>query len=177
MPFLMIIIAAIAGAAFWWWRLKMIGEAANEVTDLAGRAWGKYKRKKFLNKVNDSPLAVIDDPASAAVILLYTMANEHGTIGPDIENLIRNEVLSTIAPQDVNELLTFSKWTASHATDTNSVIIRFGDIWRNQLSTTEKEGLVAMVKRVAFAMSKAALSTSQKANIEKLRQRIGLPVE
>jgi hypothetical protein len=177
MPFLMMIIAAIAGAAFWWWRLKMIGEAANEATDMAGRVWGKYKRKKFLNKVNDSPLAVIDDPASAAVILLYTMANEHGAPGPEIEETIRTEVINTIAPEDVTELLTFSRWTAGHATDTNSVILRFGDIWRNQLSSAEKEGLVAMVKRVAFAMSKAALTNIQMANIEKLRQRIGLPVD
>lgn len=177
MPVLMFIVAALAGAAFWWWRIKAIGEAASEASNIAGRAWGKYKRRKFLGKVNDSPLAVIDDPASAAAILLYAMANEHGAIGPDIEELIRNEVVSTIAPQDVTELLTFSKWTAAHATDANSVILRYGDIWRNQLSTVEKEGLVAMVKRVAFAMSKAMLSTSQKANIEKLRQRIGLPVE
>jgi hypothetical protein len=177
MPFLMMILAAVAGAAFWWWRIKAIGEAANEASNVAGRAWGKYKRKKFLNKVNDSPLAVIDDPASAAVILLYTIANEHGALGPNVEEIIRNEVASTIAPEDVTELLTFSKWTAGHATDANSVILRFGDIWRNQLNTVEKEGLVAMLKRVAFAMSKASLSTSQKANIEKLRQRIGLPVE
>jgi hypothetical protein len=177
MPFLMMILAAVAGAAFWWWRIKAIGEVANEASNVAGRAWGKYKRKKFLNKVNDSPLAVIDDPASAAAILLYVMVNEHGAVGPDIEETIRNEVVSTIAPEDVTELLTFSKWTAGHATDANSVILRFGDIWRNQLSTTEKEGLVAMVKRVAFAMSKAALTTAQKVNIEKLRQRIGLPVE
>ncbi len=174
---LMLIIAALAGAAFWWWRLKMIGEAASEATDVAGRVWGKYKRKKFLSKVNDSPLAVIDDPASAAAILLYTMVNEHGAIGPETEELIRSEVVNTIAPDDVTELLTFSKWTAGHATDANSVILRFGDIWRNQLNTTEKEGLVAMVKRVAFAISKASLTTAQKANIEKLRQRIGLPVE
>jgi hypothetical protein len=177
MPVLMMIIGVLAGAAFWWWRIKAIGEAANEASNIAGRAWGKYKRKKFLNKVNDSPLAVIDDPASAAAILLYTMASEHGAIGPETEELIRNEVVSTIAPQDVTELLTFSKWTAGHATDANSVILRYGDIWRNQLSIGEKEGLVAMVKRVALAMSKAALTTTQKANIEKLRQRIGLPVE
>jgi hypothetical protein len=177
MPIVMMIIAALAGAAFWWWRIKMIAEAANEATDMAGRVWGKYKRKKFLNKANDSPLAVIDDPATAAVVLLYTMVNEHGASGPGIDDQIRSEVMSTIAPDDVTELMTFSKWTAGHATDTNSVIQRFGDIWRQQLNASEKEGLVAMVKRVAIATSSGPLTTAQKANLDKLRQRIGLIVE
>lgn len=174
---LMLIIAAIAGAAFWWWRLKMIGEAANEAADLAGRAWGKYKRKKFLGKVNDSPLAVIDDPATAAVILLYTMTNEDGATGPDAEDVIRKEVIATINPADPTELLTFGKWTAGHAVDANNIILRYGDIWKSQLNDSEKQGLVAMVKRVCEVTSKAPLSTVQKSRIAKLRQRMGLPVE
>ena len=177
MPILMMIIAALAGAAFWWWRLKMIGEAANEASNMAGRAWGKYKRKKFLGKVNDSPLEVIDDPATAAVILLYTMTTEDGALGPGAEAVIRREIISTISPSDPTELLTFGKWTASHATDANNVILRYGDIWRSKLNDTEKQGLVAMAKRVSEATSKAPLSTAQKSRIAKLRQRIGLPVE
>lgn len=177
MPVLMMIIAAIAGAAFWWWRIKMIGEAANEATDMAGRVWGKYKRKKFLGKVNDSPLEVIDDPATAAVILLYTMVTEDGAMGPEAESIIRREIISTISPENPTELLTFGKWTANHAVDTNNIILRYGDIWRANLNDTEKQGLVAMVKRVGEATGGGTLSTAQKARISKLRQRIGLPVD
>ena len=45
------LIAILGGVAFWWWRFKMVSEAANEIGDVAGRAWGKYKRHKFRKKV------------------------------------------------------------------------------------------------------------------------------
>jgi hypothetical protein len=177
MQILLAIIGLAAGAAFWWWRLKMLGEAANDASNMAGRAWGKYKRKKFLGKVNDSPIAVIDDPATAAVVLLYTMVTEDGALGPETETLIKNEVIATIAPEDPTELLTFGKWTAGHASDCNNIILRYGEIWRNKLNEGEKQGLVAMVKRVLENTSPGPLSAIHKTRLAKLRQRIGLPIE
>jgi uncharacterized tellurite resistance protein B-like protein len=176
MQIILMIIGLAAGAAFWWWRIKMIGDAASEATNVAGRVWGKYKRKKFLGKVNDSPLEVIDDPATAAVILLYTIVTEDGAIGPEVEATIRREIISTISPGNPTELLTFGKWTSNHATDANNIILRYGDIWRAKLNDAEKQGLVAMVKRVSEATGNGTLSTVQKSRVAKLRQRIGLPV-
>lgn len=63
------LVAILSGAAFWWWRMKAVGEAANEVTDAAGRAIGKYKRYKFRKKVEDSPMEAVDDPLAAAVVM------------------------------------------------------------------------------------------------------------
>ena len=47
MHILLGLLALLGGAAFWWWRIKMIGQAADEVTDVAGRAIAKYNRYKF----------------------------------------------------------------------------------------------------------------------------------
>jgi hypothetical protein len=176
MHILGLIIAIVAGAAFWWWRIKMVGEAASEVTDMAGRAWGKYKRKKFLNKVNDSPLEVIDDPATAAVILMNVIQTEDGISGPEAEAAIKREVVETMRMEDPVELMTFGKWTAGHASDANNVILRYGKIWQDHLSLKEREGLVEMMIRISQGPSGALLTPTQKTRIEKLQQRLGLTV-
>ncbi len=64
------LVAVLGGVAFWWWRLKMVSEAANEIGDVAGRAWGQYKRYKFRKKVEDSPLEAVDDPVAAGVVMM-----------------------------------------------------------------------------------------------------------
>ena len=53
MQFILGLLAILGGAAFWWWRLKMMGEAANDVNNAVGRAVGTYKCKKFLKKVGE----------------------------------------------------------------------------------------------------------------------------
>lgn len=32
--------AVLGGLAFWWWRFKMVKEATDEISDMAGRVWG-----------------------------------------------------------------------------------------------------------------------------------------
>jgi hypothetical protein len=176
MHILGLIIAVLAGASFWWWRAKAAGEAANDAADVAGRIWGKYKRRKFLNKVEDSPLAVIDDPATAAVILMHVVALEDGSSGPAKEDTIRHEVANTMRIADPTELITFGKWTASHAADSKSIMMRYGKIWIENLSTAERSDLVAMVERVMLA-GQTALATEQRARIDFLKQRLGLLVK
>src|SRR5882672_3463454 len=102
------LLAILGGAAFWWWRIKMMSEAANDIGDVAGRAWGKYKRHKFRKKVEDSPLESIDDPAAAAVVMMYAMAKEAGPLTDAVEAAIRVEVVSTMKILDPREIMVFS---------------------------------------------------------------------
>lgn len=170
------ILGLIAAAAFWYWRIKAVGEVANEVHDVAGRLWGRHKRRKFLGKVNDSPLEVIDDPATAAVILMNVIANEDGVPGHIAEAAIKKEVEGQMGISDSMEILTFGKWTANHAPDSNTVILRYGKLWSENLSVKEREELLAMISRICDlpgATNPAANKTSRQT---KLRQRLGLPV-
>lgn len=176
MHIILAVLGILAGAAFWWWRIKAVGEAAHEVTDAAGRVWGKYKRRKFLNKVEDSPLAVIDDPATAAVILMYAIIAEDGGDGPAAELAVRTEVEKTMGITDSTEIITFGKWTAKHATDAANVIHRYGKLWQDNLSASERAQLVDMIARISPKTADAVLNLHQKTRLGKLRQRIGLPV-
>ena len=168
-----LIIAVLAGAGYWWWRVKAAGEAANEAADVAGRIWGKSKRRKFLNKVEDSPLAVIDDPATAAVVLMHVVAAEDGKHGPAKEEAIRTEVTNTMRMGDPTEIITFGKWTASHAVESKSIMMRYGKIWLEALTRDERSELVGMVERVMMA-GQNSLAADQRARLDFLKQRLGL---
>ena len=169
------ILAAIAGAAFWWWRIKAVGEVASDVHDVAGRLWGKHKRRKFLGKVNDSPLEVIDDPATAAVILMNVIASEDGVPGHIAESAIKKEVEDQMGISDSMEILTFGKWTASHAPDSNTVILRYGKMWSESLSIKEREDLLSMISRICDLPGATNPAANKTLRQTKLRQRLGLP--
>jgi uncharacterized tellurite resistance protein B-like protein len=156
--------------------MKAAGEAVTDAADMAGRIWGKYKRKKFLNRVDDSPLAVIDDPATAAVVLMHVVAAEDGALGPAKEEAIKHEVIETMKIADAAELLTFGKWTASHAIESKGIMMRYGKLWLDGLSKHERNDLVSMVERVMLA-GQDVMSSDQRARLDFLRQRLGLLVK
>jgi hypothetical protein len=170
------ILGLIAAAAFWFWRIKAVGEVASEVHDVAGRLWGKHKRKKFLGKVNDSPLEVIDDPATAAVILMNVIATEDGVLGHIAEAAIKKEVEHSMGISDSMEILTFGKWTANHAPDSNTVILRYGKLWSENLSIKEREDLLSMISRICDLPGATNPAANKTLRQTKLRQRLGLPV-
>ena len=170
------ILGLIAAAAFWYWRVKAVGEVASEVHDVAGRLWGKHKRRKFLGKVNDSPLEIIDDPATAAVILMNIIATEDGVPGHVAEAAIKKEVEESMNIKDSMEILTFGKWTASHATDSNNVILRYGKLWAENLSVKEREDLLSMISRICDLPGASSQPATRTLRQTKLRQRLGLPV-
>jgi uncharacterized tellurite resistance protein B-like protein len=172
MHILALLLAVLGGAAFWWWRLKMMGEAASEVTDVAGRAWGKYKRLKFRKKSDASVFDAVEDPAAAAVIMMIAIAQEEQGLTPATETAIDREVSETMGIEDRTELMVFSKWVAQHVEDANNVSLRYNKLWTSKLSPDERRDLLAMVKRVAEASGPASPAVIEK--IRKLNERLGL---
>lgn len=172
MRILLALLAGLGVAALWWWRIKMVGEAASEIHDLAGRAYGKYKRNKFRQKVEESPLESVNDPAAAAVIMMYAMAQEAGPLAPQAEEAVAREVRQTMKIHDSDELLVFGKWVASHVTDASNVTHRYAKLWQAHLNPAERQDLVEMVRRVA--LSQGSLSLRQKLVLSKLGERLGI---
>jgi hypothetical protein len=168
------LLALLGGGAFWWYRIKMMSDAAGEVNDAVGRVIGTYKRKKFLKKVGESPLAAVDDPAAAAVIMLFGIAKEEVPITDATEAIIKNEIITSMKIDDTTELLTFSKWVVSHVVDANSISLRYGKLWISALTISEREDFVAMVERVAEKCG--GLTVNQRNKINKLRGRLGFQV-
>jgi hypothetical protein len=166
------LLAILGGAAFWWWRIKMIGDAAGEIGDVAGRAMGQYRRNKFRKKVEDSPLEAVRDPAAAAVVMLYAMAQEAGPVTAEVEAAIRQEAETTMKLAKPDEVLVFGKWAASHALDANNVSLRYGKLWAQALTREEREELYRMAERIGRAAKLPAAVLSQK--LQRLAERSGL---
>jgi hypothetical protein len=165
-------LAILGGAAFWWWRLKMLSQATSEISDVAGRAVGKYKRYKFRKKVEDSPLEAVDDPVAAAVIMMYAIAQDAGPATPVVEKAIKSEVMKSMGVEDPTEVMVFAKWVASHVADPNNVSLRYGKLWIAALSQPERQEFLDMVERVAA--STGPINTAQQSILGKLRERLAL---
>ena len=167
-----LLIAVLGGAAFWWWRLKTIHEAGSEITDAAGRAWGKYKRMKFRRKAESSAVDAVDDPVAAAVVMMIAVAETEGELTPAAEAEIRRAVTDEMGVADPIEVVTFSKWVAKHVEDADNVSLRYAKLWTSALGVEDLHSLSAMVTRVAGANGSASARQTQQ--IAKLRERLGL---
>lgn len=172
MHILLGLLAILGGAAFWYWRLKAVKEATDDVTDMAGRAWGKWKRYKFRKKAEASPVEAVDDPVAAAIIMMIAVACEEHPLTPAAEARIRDEVVRTMGIEDPTEVMVFGKWVASHVEDANNVSLRYAKLWMRDLSAGERTDFVQMVKRVAAADGE--VTARQQFKIAKLEERLGL---
>lgn len=166
------LMAVLGGAVFWYWRVKAIKETADDVTDIAGRAWGKWKRYKFRKKAEASPVEAVDDPVAAAVIMMMAIAAEEHPLTQSAETAIRGEVVKGMGIADPTELMVFGKWVASHVEDANNVSLRYAKLWMRELSAGERGDLVQMVRRVAGADGE--VTARQQHKIAKLRERLGM---
>jgi uncharacterized tellurite resistance protein B-like protein len=166
------LLAVLGGLAFWWWRLKMISEATSEISDVAGRAWGKYKRNKFRKKVEDAPVESVEDPAVAAVVMMYAVAKDVGPITEKVENAIYREVSEVMKIADAAEIIVFGKWVASHVTDPSNLTLRYAKLWNSALSRDERLEFVEILERVIAKAGSKDVAMNSKLN--KLRERLGL---
>ena len=151
--------------------MKALGEAADEISHVAGKAIGKYKRNKFRKKVEGATLTAVDDPIAAAVIMMMAVAQERAPLDEPTEAAIRREVVGTMGQTNPTEVMIFAKWAASTVADANDVSYAYRKLWNESLDGEQKLDLVAMVTRIASL--KGDVSQGQKAVLEKLSMRLG----
>ncbi|WP_243370198.1 hypothetical protein [Microvirga solisilvae] len=172
MPILLAIIGALGAAAFWYYRLRDVGHAAGEVVDAAQRARGAYRRKAFRKKAESSAIEAVDDPAAAAVAMLIGLANERGELSVAAEETIKAEMQHVMGLSDITENFTFAKWVAGHATDPNTLSLKFAKLWIAKLDETQRVDVYDMAKRVIEVDGEP--THGQIGALKALRDRLGL---
>lgn len=172
MPVLLAILGALGAAAFWYYRMRDVGNAAGEVIDAAQRARGAYRRKRFRKKAESSPIEAVTDPAAAAVAMLISLANERGSLSTAAEEAIKAEMRHVMRLAAVDEIFTFSKWVASHATDPNILSLRFAKLWKENLQPSERADIHEMAKRIVEA--DGAPNDAQLSALRALQDRLAL---
>ena len=143
--FLGVIIGAIG---VWYWRYKTMRDVGGEVLDAFGRARGAYRMHNFKKKAESSMLASVDDPALAAAIFLFALANEADGTAHLAETEIRRQVAAIVPAGKMDEFIAYAGWAARSVIDARDCVRRFKTLWRDSLTISEREELIGMAEAV-----------------------------
>jgi hypothetical protein len=174
MHIVLAVLALLGGGLFWWYRLKILGEAASDVIDSAGRARGYFRRRKIRPQAEHSPLTAIEDPVLAAATLIFAIIVEDVLITDDHFDVVRSAILDISSPKKTDEAIIYAKWAFSQIGDTAVVIEKISPFLRQQLTELEKCELIDMVDKAATAVP---VSHHYGQRVRKLKQRLGLQVD
>ena len=147
MHILMIVFAILSTLGVWYWRLQRAKDALDIVGDAAGHLKGAYNR----NQSQGSVLAGIDDPQSAAAVLMACIAAEKMPLTSQSKEFIVQELMKNAGmhPKAAEEAVEFGDWVYGEVADTNSVVRKFLPIFRNSLDFDQRKDLVSMLQRVS----------------------------
>lgn len=175
MHVLLAVLGLLGAAGCWWCRVKYMGQAASHAVDVAGRARGFVRRWRFRKKAESSPVAAVEDPRTAAVVLMVGIASANGPMSAAAEAEIRRAMREVMAVEKPDEELIFARWAVSAIADLNNLVFRFGRLWTARLDHRERRDLLDCVKRVASADGEP--DDIQLSTLQKLRDRLALNAE
>jgi hypothetical protein len=167
MHVLAIVVAIVGGIAVWYWRFKAMKEVADDVTNVVGRARGRYRMSKFKKKAEGSVLTAVEDPALAAAVFLFALANEHAASLHLSEAEIHRQVARIVPATDLDETISYARWAAGNIIDPRDIVRRFKPLWLQKLTRQERIDLVGMAE--AIAVLGDAKDINQRLSIETLR--------
>ena len=147
MHILALAVTAMTLTAVWYWRVKALHSLGSEVFDVAGRLRGAYRRFRFRQKAEGSVLSSVDDPALAAAILLFAIAEEGGP-SPAAEVEIGRQISLIAAPDRLDEIMAYASWAARQGSGPRQCLHQFSPLWRAHLTDGERQHLVRMAETI-----------------------------
>ena len=172
MHVLLAVLGLLGAGACWWCRARYLAQAAAEVIDAAERARGFVRRRQFRKKAEASTISAIEDPRSAAVVLMVGIASSDGAMTEGSEREIRAAMRDLLALDRPEEELVFAKWATAGLADLNNLIARLAPLWTSRLTVQERLALYERVRRVAVADGPP--DDLRLSALRKLRDRLGL---
>jgi uncharacterized tellurite resistance protein B-like protein len=151
MAILAVIGAVLAAVGIWYYRIKMLGDVGRDVADLAGRARGAYRMHKFKQKADGATLNAIDEPALAAAVFLYALANEDKASLYKSVPAIRSSMALVANASDLDDMLAYAEWAARDVLDPRDLVPRFKTLWREKLAADERRQFIGMAETVVAA--------------------------
>jgi uncharacterized tellurite resistance protein B-like protein len=174
MHIVVIVLGVLGAATFWWYRLKMMGDAANEVVDQVGRVQGHFRRQKLRKKAAVAPVAAIDDPVIAAATLMTAIAAEDAVVSDALKDRVRDVVTGIASSAEkAEEAVTYAVWASNQVAEVQTVIDQTATFLKDKLNNDEKEELVGMVQSVVLKDERHAMYAQR---IDRLRRKLGLVV-
>ncbi|ATU93990.1 hypothetical protein [Phyllobacterium zundukense] len=174
MHIVLAILGILGGGLFWWYRLKVLGDAASDAIDSAGRVRGYFRRRKIRLQAEHSPLTAIEDPVLAAATVIFAIIAEDILITEGHFDAVRSVLIDISNPRKADEAMIYAKWAFIQIGDTPTVIEKTSPFLRQRLNDLEKNELIDMVGVAAAAVP---VSHHYGQRVRKLKQRLGLQVD
>ncbi|WP_423067390.1 hypothetical protein [Devosia sp. CN2-171] len=146
-------------------------EVTDDVSNVVGHVRGRYRMSKFKKQAQGSVLASVEDPAMAAAIFLFALANGDEASLHLTEAEIHRQVSRIVPEADLDETLSYARWAAREVVDPRDIVRRFKPLWREKLTREERIQLVGMAEAVA-ALGEGD-EHNQKLSITTLRMALG----
>ncbi len=151
MHILMLILGAIGAVAAIIWRIRMMGEAARTVADVAETAANLPRKMRVQSKARKGGLETVEDPREAATVLMVLFAREAGELSSDVKAAIQaqlEERLELEAP-DAEEVLARAVWLTQDLPNADAAVDRMTGVIRAAVSDKEVLELDDMLRAVA----------------------------
>ena len=140
MHILLGILSLLGVAAIWYWRVRMMREAASELSDAASNVRGAARRFLYKRKHNVHPADSVNDPRLAAAGIVVAVATMDTPISQAEIKALTTEMQSTfgVGEREALDMLSFGRWVAGQC-------------------NTEEEAVRRLSKRVATLAGAEAL--------------------
>lgn len=126
MPVLIALLGLVATAGFWAWRLRMAGQALNDVAGLAGDVMAAARRLGFRRRANVHPVDSVDEPALA--ISAIGLAFLDLAAMPTAEQLatLRGAIAARLSVSAVKaeEMVIVGRWLVSECKTADAAVTR-----------------------------------------------------
>ena len=166
-----IVVLVASTLAFWviYWFIRMGG--IQHFTEQSARRKDEAKRAQARQSQQTAPLRAIDDPRDAATILMLLIPRGRDPTDRQIA-AIEDTMRGVLGfDHDVPERLTQARFIAGCAQSFAQAAGVFADLFNKRLTADERRELIDIVEKIARIDGP---STNQTAEIDVLKQRIGL---
>lgn len=167
------IVGALGALMYYLFIFRRAGKAVTEVVDVAERARGKLRRNAFRRKAEGSTLTAIQDPGTAAMVMLSGIAREKRPVTDEVQAQLTRIAEHEIGLEDAAETAVFADWVASEVVNPEDIARRFKAMWLEQLTTAQRSDFLSMAIRIAGM--DGGPTSRQKYLVGLLRERLGLP--
>lgn len=143
------ILGVIAAASYYFFILKRGADAAGQAIDMAQTVRGKMRRNAFRKKADGSVLTAVEDPGTAAAIIMVKTAECKGVITDETKDVIKAILKDEIGMDDSDETVPFAQWVCEQVASPNDIIRQYKTLWMSNLNPTQMAEFIDMVQRVA----------------------------
>jgi hypothetical protein len=113
MHIVLLLLALLGGEIFWWHRLTLLGRAAGDIADEAGRIWGYFQRREIRLQAEHSPLTAINDPARAAATVILAIISEDEAIGDLHTDAVKKVLRKVVDSQTADDAIIYARWACN----------------------------------------------------------------